>query len=89
MAQVKDHDGKSKSASAADEKSYADPASETPAPPTHADIATRAHQLWMEQGQPSDCAERIWLDAERELQSTVKSRSLLEKVQQHAGSVQP
>lgn len=58
------------------------------AAPTHAEIAALAHQRWLEEGQPQDSAERIWLEAERELQATVKSRSLLEKVQQHSGSVQ-
>jgi Protein of unknown function (DUF2934) len=59
------------------------------AAPTHADISARAHQLWLEQGEPADSSERIWLEAERELQATVKSRSLLEKVQKRSGSVQP
>jgi hypothetical protein len=55
---------------------------------THAEINARAHQLWIEQGKPSDAAERNWLEAERELNAAVKSRSLLEKVNQRGGSVQ-
>jgi hypothetical protein len=55
---------------------------------THAEIKIRAHQLWIEQGKPPDSAERNWLEAERELISAAKSRSLLEKVNQRGGSVQ-
>ncbi len=56
---------------------------------THAEIAVRAHQLWIEQGKPPDSADKNWLEAERELNAATKSRSLLEKVTQRAGSVQP
>jgi hypothetical protein len=56
--------------------------------PTPSEIAERAHQLWLEQGMPSNTAEQNWLDAERELKAAVKSRSLVEKVQENAGSVQ-
>lgn len=55
---------------------------------THAEIKVRAHQLWIEQGKPSDSTERNWLEAERELNAAAKSRGLLEKVNQRGGSVQ-
>jgi hypothetical protein len=55
---------------------------------TEAEIEVRAHQLWIEEGNPSDSAERHWLEAERELTSAAKSRNLLEKVKQQGGSVQ-
>ena len=55
---------------------------------THAEIKVRAHQLWIERGKPPDSAERNWLEAERELNTAAKSRSLLEKVNQRGGSVQ-
>jgi len=35
--------------------------------PSHAEISARAYELWVEEGQPSDAAERNWLNAEREL----------------------
>jgi Protein of unknown function (DUF2934) len=56
---------------------------------THDEIKVRAHQLWIEEGKPPDSAERHWLEAERELNAAAKSRSLLEKVNQRGGSVQP
>jgi hypothetical protein len=59
------------------------------AAPSHQEIAARAHQLWLAEGEPANSAERHWLEAERELQAAVKSRSLLEKVKQRSGSVQP
>lgn len=81
-----DHDGKSKTASAADSGHYPDPGED--AVPTYEDIAARAHQLWLAQGQPTDSAERNWLEAERELQASAKSRRLVAQVHEHAGSVQ-
>ncbi len=55
---------------------------------THAEIKERAHQLWIEEGNPPDSAERNWLEAEHELNASAKSRSLLETVNQRGGSVQ-
>ncbi len=34
---------------------------------THEEIAHRAHELWLEQGQPAGCDLDIWLEAEAEL----------------------
>ena len=81
-----DHDGKSKTASAVDSSRYPEPAED--GAPTYAEIADRAHQIWLEQGQPADSAEQNWLQAERELQASGTSRRLVEQVRAHAGSVQ-
>lgn len=35
--------------------------------PTHAEIAKKAYELWLEEGRPPDSAERNWLAAELEL----------------------
>lgn len=36
-------------------------------PPTHDDIARRAHQLWQDRGCPHDRDVQLWLEAERQL----------------------
>jgi len=59
-----------------------------PSEPTPSEIAERAHQLWLEQGMPANTAEQNWLDAERELKAASRSRSLVEKARENAGSVQ-
>ena len=79
-----DHDGKSKTASAVDGAHYPDPQES----PTYAEISARAHQLWLEQGQPLDAAMGNWLEAERELKAAANSRRLVQKVHERAGSVQ-
>lgn len=38
-----------------------------PAPPTHAQIAALAHELWVEHGEPRGSDIDIWLEAERQL----------------------
>ena len=81
-----DHDGKSKTASAVDSSRYPDPAED--GTPTYAEISDRAHQIWLEQGQPSDSAEQNWLQAERELRASDTTRRVVEQVRAHAGSVQ-
>jgi len=87
-----DRDGPPSSASAAgagrDPAHDGKPAALPATPPTHAEIAARAHQLWLEQGRPPDSAERIWLEAEHELNAAAKSHSLIEKVHERGGSVQ-
>ena len=39
----------------------------TPAPPTPAQIAALAHELWLERGSPRGSDIDIWLEAERQL----------------------
>ena len=66
MVRPSDHDGKSTSASAVNGRHYRDleedPISHPAEAPAYADIAARAHQLWLEQGQPPDSSERNWLE---------------------------
>ena len=87
-----DHDGKSKTASPVDSSRYPEPAALSAkvddGAPTYSEISDRAHQIWLEQGQPADSAEQNWLQAERELQASGTSRRLVEQVRAHAGSVQ-
>ena len=92
MSRIVDHDGKSKTSSAADHSHYPDP-TETPVdeqtePPSHAEIAALAHRLWVEQGRPTGSAEQNWFEAESELKTAAGSRTLVHKLHKHAGSVQ-
>lgn len=41
---------------------------------SHDDIARRAEQLWHERNRPADQDEKIWLEAESELQAKAESR---------------
>ena len=36
---------------------------------THDEIASRAYELWKEQGRPRNCDQAIWFEAEAELQA--------------------
>ena len=83
---MNDQHGKSKSASAVDPSREKE--SSSTASPTEAEIAARAHELWLQEGKPSDSAGRHWLEAERQLKAGSQSRSLIEKVYNHGGSVQ-
>jgi Protein of unknown function (DUF2934) len=90
MDRFNDHDGKSTTSSAADARHYPEPdTSSILSEPTHSEISARAYSIWLKRGQPADAAEGIWLEAEHELMAAAKSRSLLEKVHERAGSVQP
>lgn len=93
MNRVVDHDGKSKTASAMGLERYPDPGDNADGHAsgkiTQDAIAARAHQFWLDEGQPEHCAERHWLEAERDLQRAEVSRSLLDKVKERGGSVQP
>lgn len=93
MAHI-DQDGKSKTASATDEKHYPrldksdHEAPDEPAPVSHEEIAERAHQLWMLKGYPPNSAEENWLEAERELHDARLSRRLTQMSHEKGGSVQ-
>ena len=41
--------------------------------PTEQDIAQRARDLWLERGQPTGQDTQIWLEAERQLKTTVEA----------------
>jgi len=94
MAHFGDQDGKSRTASAVDEKHYPPLEKkdhEPPEPsyvPTHAEIAERAHQLWLDQGCPTGTDENNWIQAERELRDSMLSRRLTEMSHEKGGSVQ-
>jgi hypothetical protein len=97
MANFGDHDGKSKTASAVDQNSYPE-MNETPnhpvghakveRAPTHAEIAKRAYEIWLEQGSPDNVAERNWIEAQQQLQSGGDTENLLHNLHEKAGSVQ-
>ncbi len=59
-----------------------------PTLPTHAEVAERAYQLWLQQGRPGDSAETNWLEAERELHDAALSRGSIQLVNEKGGSVQ-
>jgi hypothetical protein len=47
--------------------------------PTQAEIAARAHQLWLEEGQPHGSDERHWLQAEQELRAAASAEDSNER----------
>jgi hypothetical protein len=49
-----------------------------PTIPTHEDIALLARVLWISHGQPENCDETIWLEAEKQVLAG-KSKSLVSK----------
>ena len=42
--------------------------------PSHEAIASRAFQLWVQEGQPKGTGERHWLQAETELKKTASAK---------------
>jgi hypothetical protein len=95
MDYTSDHDGKSKTASAVDQKNYPEQHEvenqgwETGALPTHEQIKQRAHEIWMERGRPEGTAEEDWRQAEEELRAGIQSRHVIESTKDRGGSVQP
>ena len=93
MQQYSDHDGKSKTASAVDTDSYPE-MNESPShgaverAPTHAELAKRAYEIWVDQGSPDNAAERNWIEAQQQLQSGGDSQNQLHNLHEKAGSVQ-
>jgi hypothetical protein len=89
-----DQDGKSRTASAVDEKHYPSitrgdhEPPEEPTPISHEQIAERARQIWELKGCPANSDEENWLEAERELHDAVLSRRLTEITHEKGGSVQ-
>ncbi len=97
MQEFGDHDGKSKTASAVDAKKYpeqnespqhADIAQSPERAPTHAEIAKRAYEIWLEQGSPANAAERNWIEAQQQLQSGGDAQNQLHDLHEKSGSVQ-
>jgi len=89
MSQFGDHDGKSRTASAVDEKHYPEIDTFLESQPAHGDIEKLAHGLWMQRGCPPDSSEKDWLDAESHLREAGNSLNALQSVHDKAGSVQP
>ncbi len=77
-----DRDGKSKTASAVDQKHYPEQneveiePSEADSLPSHDQIAVKAFELWQARGCPDGSAEQDWLQAEAELQEEAASHPL-------------
>ena len=67
MAHVHTHDGQATESVHYSANGSADHENGAANHPTHAEIAQRAHQLWLEQGCPQGTAAQNWFDAEREL----------------------
>jgi Protein of unknown function (DUF2934) len=93
MPRNRDHDGKSKTASAVDAAHYPDgDHQEDHLLPTHSEIAALAHQIWIEQGRPHHSAETDWLEAERRLMAkkhpSAKQPSTHQGVATPSGTVQ-
>jgi hypothetical protein len=94
MEHQSDQDGKSKTASAVDEKHYP-PISQKehetpngPPPITEVDIAERAYEIWIRNGSPAGTAQEDWLEAERQLHDALISRRLTQMTHEKGGSVQ-
>jgi hypothetical protein len=94
MAHLSDQDGKSKTASAVDEKHYP-PIShkdhetpDGPPPISEAEIAERAYEIWLRNGSPMGTAQEDWLEAERQLHDALISRRLTQMTHEKGGSVQ-
>lgn len=92
---MSDHDGKSKTASAVDQKHYPEQ-NEVSNPrwnlrnfPTHRQIEQRAHELWKARGCPRGSPEVDWFRAEEELRAAIKSANAIEGTARRGGSVQP
>jgi|HubBroStandDraft_6_1064221.scaffolds.fasta_scaffold759164_2 hypothetical protein len=89
-----DHDGKSKTASAADQEHYPEQHEVKnsdflgPGHLTHDEIAARAHELWHARGRQNGSAEQDWLEAEAELRANRESRNVLQSTANKGGSVQ-
>ena len=94
MKYPSDRDGKSKTASAVDQKHYTEqneaqaPRSEMNGHPTHQQIAERAFHLWNARGCPDGSAEQDWLQAEAELAAEAAPRMVTQGSAVSAGSVQ-
>ena len=91
-----DQDGKSKTASAADQEHYPEQHEVdnadfiAPGHLTHDEIAARAHELWHARGRQNGSAEQDWLEAEAELRGQQATRiTYLQRYQPtKGGSVQ-
>jgi hypothetical protein len=96
MKYTTDHDGKSKTGSAADAQRYPEQHEvknsgfeEADSLPSHDEIAKRAMEIWNARGCPEGSADRDWLQAEGELRAALNSRAAIQSSsRQSGGSVQ-
>jgi len=91
---VTDRDGKSKTASAVDNRRYPEQ-NETAsqdgaqqAGPSYDQIAQKAHELWEKRGCPDGSADQDWADAEQELRAAMVSKKATNMKVPNSGSVQ-
>lgn len=88
-----DQDGKSKTASAADEIAYPEQnevRDQTPGPPSPGEIREKAHELWVKRGAPGDGPSATDIQsARRELHAPRLKRTDLREHREDEGSVQP
>jgi len=89
-----DRDGKSKTASAVDEKHYPEQ-NEVPQEhplvwdgPDIEEIKARAHERWIERGRPHGSSDQDWHLAEQELRAKHGSQRISDQLQESSGSVQ-
>jgi hypothetical protein len=89
-----DHDGKSKTALAADQEHYPEQHEVknsdfiAPGHLSHDEIAARAHELWQARGHQHGSADQDWLEAEAELRANRDSHNVLQSSANKGGSVQ-
>jgi hypothetical protein len=95
MANLTDHDGKSKTASAVDGAHYPEQNEvdrsgfDGESLPMREHIAARAFELWLDRGCPTGSPEVDWEQAEDELRAAAISRNAIHSSAGKAGSVQP
>ncbi len=82
-----DQDGKSQTASAADQEHYPEQ-HEVKNAPAYEEIAARAHELWIQRGSPHGDPEQDWLKAEAQLRAAKESHAVQNSMNHKGGSVQ-
>ena len=55
--------------------------------PLHEDIAQYARDLWIQNGQPADCDQAIWLEAEQRLLFVAATQAARERTSSPASSL--
>jgi len=95
MNYTTDHDGKSKTASAADQNHYPEQHEVDRVDfvhgnghPPHDQIASRAYELWCERGCPDGSPDQDWLRAEVEIEASNASQAVMRSTAAKGGSVQ-
>jgi len=55
----------------------------------HNEVAQCARDLWIQSGQPADCDQAIWFEAERQMLSATQQNSVLTATPQETDIAQP